>query len=49
MIAGLYDKFKDWSAKGSIYIISDLHFDDIDCKLMDKNWIYWKSNLFIKS
>ena len=39
MIDTLYDKFKPWSAKGSIYIISDTHFEDADCKLMDKNWI----------
>ena len=39
MITTLYDKFKPWSAKGSIYIISDTHFEDADCKLMDKNWI----------
>lgn len=39
MITTLYDKFKPWSAKGSIYIISDTHFEDADCKLMDANWI----------
>lgn len=39
MIDTLYDKFKPWSAKGSIYIISDTHFEDEDCKLMDVNWI----------
>lgn len=39
MIPGLYDKFKHWSEKGSIYILSDLHFDDEDCKLMSKDWI----------
>lgn len=39
MINSLYDKFKPWSATGSIYIISDTHFDDADCKLMDPNWI----------
>ena len=39
MITTLYDKFKPWSAKGSIYIISDTHFEDADCKLMDTNWI----------
>lgn len=49
MIAGLYDKFKEWSAKGSIYIISDLHFDDIDCKLMDKNWITPEEHIRILS
>lgn len=39
MINSLYDKFKPWSATGSVYIISDTHFDDIDCKLMDPLWI----------
>lgn len=39
MIDSLYDKFKQWSERGSIYIISDTHFDDPDCKLMDPNWI----------
>ena len=39
MINSLYDKFKPWSAKGSIFIISDTHFDDADCKFMDPNWI----------
>ena len=38
MISSLYDKFKPWSATGSVYIISDTHFDDSDCKLMDPNW-----------
>ena len=39
MIDSLYDKFKPWSATGSVYIISDTHFDDFDCKLMDPKWI----------
>ena len=39
MIDTLYDKFKPWSEKGSIYIISDTHFEDADCKLMDSDWI----------
>lgn len=39
MIHQLYDCFKHWSAHGSVYIISDTHFDDSDCKLMDENWI----------
>ena len=34
MIPTLYEKFKPWSEKGSVYIISDTHFDDSDCKLM---------------
>lgn len=39
MIKSLYEKFQPWSATGSVYIISDTHFDDSDCKLMDPNWI----------
>ena len=38
MIPTLYEKFKPWSEKGSVYIISDTHFDDSDCKLMSKTW-----------
>ena len=30
MIKTLYPIFQKWSEKGSIYIISDTHFDDID-------------------
>ena len=39
MIKSLYKCFQHWSEKGSIYIMSDPHFEDIDCKIMDKNWI----------
>lgn len=39
MIATLYSIFQRWSAKGSAYILSDPHFADSDCKLMDPNWI----------
>lgn len=39
MIPTLYDTFKHWSAKGSVYIMSDTHFDDDDCKTMSPNWI----------
>ena len=28
MINSLYDVFKKWSTKGSVYIISDPHFSD---------------------
>lgn len=30
MIQTLYPVFQKWSGKGSVYIISDTHFDDID-------------------
>jgi calcineurin-like phosphoesterase family protein len=39
MIKSLYPQFQRWSATGSVYIISDTHFDDFDCKLMDPDWI----------
>lgn len=39
MINSLYPIFQHWSEKGSVYIISDTHFEDSDCKLMDPNWI----------
>lgn len=39
MIPCLYDCFKHWAENGSVYILSDPHFCDNDCKLMDKEWI----------
>lgn len=39
MIKTLYPTFRRWSDKGSVWLISDTHFDDADCKLMDKDWI----------
>lgn len=39
MINSLYPIFQHWSERGSVYIISDTHFEDSDCKLMDPNWI----------
>mgnify|MGYP003290839539 CR=1 FL=1 len=39
MIQMLYDCFKHWSSTGSVWIISDTHFEDDDCKLMDSEWI----------
>ena len=39
MIYTLYEPFRHWSEGGSIYILSDLHFDDFDCRLMDPTWI----------
>lgn len=39
MIKSLYPTFQHWSNGGSVYIISDTHFEDPDCKLMDKDWI----------
>lgn len=39
MIDQLYREFKYWSKGGSVYILSDLHLNDPDCKYMDPNWI----------
>ena len=39
MIQTLYKSFQHWSENGSVYILSDLHFADSDCKLMDPGWI----------
>ena len=39
MIKSLYKCFQHWSKTGSVYIISDTHFEDFDCELMDKDWI----------
>lgn len=39
MIKSLYPLFQKWCEKGSIYIISDTHFEDFDCKYMDANWL----------
>lgn len=39
MIDSLYEPFKKWSEKGSVWLISDPHFNDEDCKLMNPNWI----------
>ena len=38
MIRTLYPIFQKWSEKGSVYIISDTHFDDPDRLLMDEEW-----------
>lgn len=39
MIPTLYEPFRHWSHGGSVYILSDLHFGDNACILMDPNWI----------
>ena len=38
MITNLYNCFKHWSKTGSVYLISDPHINDSDCKLMNPNW-----------
>ena len=47
MIPTLYEPFRHWSEGGSVYILSDLHFNDGDCKLMDPNWITPKEQVAI--
>lgn len=39
MIKTLYKTFQHWSEGGSVWMISDPHFEDFDCKLMNPNWI----------
>lgn len=39
MIQTLYPIFRHWSETGSVYILSDTHFADADCKLMSPDWI----------
>lgn len=39
MIPTLYKTFQHWSEGGSVYILSDLHLKDLDCKIMDPDWI----------
>lgn len=39
MILTLYEPFRHWSDGGSVYILSDLHFDDEDCRLMNPGWV----------
>lgn len=47
MIDTLYKPFRHWSYAGPIYILSDLHFGDADCKLMDENWISEEEQVYI--
>ena len=47
MISTLYKLFRHWSEDGSVCILSDLHFDDLDCRLMDPDWISPKEQIAI--
>ena len=38
MLPQLCECFQHWSADGSVYIYSDPHFEDSDCKIMDATW-----------
>lgn len=39
MIQTLYKPFWHWSETGSVYILSDTHFADKNCRLMNPDWI----------
>lgn len=39
MIKTLYEPFRHWSESGSVYIISDTHFGDEDCRIMAPDWV----------
>ena len=47
MIPTLYEPFRHWSDGGSVYILSDLHFDDEDCKFMSPGWVTPEEQLSI--
>ena len=47
MIQTLYEPFRHWNKDGGIYILSDLHFDDMDCKEMFPDWITPKEQIAI--
>ena len=47
MIQTLYEPFRHWSEGGSVFILSDTHFADEDCKLMDPDWILPEEQLEI--
>ena len=38
MLTQLYKCFQHWSAGGSVYVYSDPHFEDSDCKIIDATW-----------
>lgn len=38
MISCLYERFREWSYSGAVYIISDTHFEDPQCKEIDPQW-----------
>ena len=38
MLKTLYPKFQHWSEGGGVYIISDPHFEDEDCQIMNPEW-----------
>ena len=47
MIKTLYPIFQKWSETGSVYIVSDTHFEDADCKYMNPDWISHREHIDI--
>lgn len=47
MIPTLYEPFRHWAEGGSVYILSDLHFDDADCRRIDPGWVTPQEQLAI--
>ena len=47
MIKSLYPQLQRWCEHGSVWIISDTHFDDGDCALIDPSWIYPEDHMSI--
>lgn len=39
MIQQLYAPFRHWSNNGSVWLISDTHFDDPDTIIMAPEWV----------
>ena len=38
MLKYLYEPFKKWSDGGQVWVYSDPHFEDNDCKIMSTDW-----------
>ena len=38
MLKYLYEPFKKWSDGGQVWVYSDPHFEDNDCKIMSADW-----------
>ena len=38
MLKYLYEPFKKWSDGGQVWVYSDPHFEDNDCKFMSADW-----------
>ena len=38
MLPQLYENFQRWSDSGTVWLYSDPHFDDADCKAISTEW-----------